>query len=91
MRRFTLLSVVATMILGIYVLPSVTARFAGSHTWELNLTADPDERVGQLDCGKCHVYIKNEFTAGSFNVSLRHQYASNNSAYIKMWPSRTAD
>ncbi len=82
MRRFTLLSIVATMILGIYVLPSVTARFAGSHTWELNTTEATNARVAQLNCGKCHVYIKNEFTAGSFNVSTAHKAASNTSAYI---------
>ncbi len=66
MRSATVFALIAVMVLGIYILPSVTAKFAGSHSWEVNLTA----RSEGLKCGRCHVYIRDEMAAaGGTNVS----------------------
>ncbi len=80
MRKVTLLTIASIMILGIYVLPGVTARIAGSHTWEVNRTGGPSA----LQCGKCHQYIQDETqqTAVSRNTTLTHQRASNTSNYV---------
>ena len=47
------LLLLAMVVVGIYVLPSVTARFAGSHTMEVNTSAGS----GGMSCGECHQYI----------------------------------
>jgi hypothetical protein len=74
-----MLLLIAVFILGIYVLPSAVAKYAGSHTWELNETGG----VTSLQCGKCHTYIKNEITAGVTNDAMNaHLNASNNSNYV---------
>jgi len=65
MRTSIMLTSVAILMLGLYVLPGVTARLAGSHTWEANLTGGPSV----LQCGKCHVYIVNEFNATTTNLT----------------------
>ncbi len=74
------LLLIGIVTMGIYVLPSVTARLAGSHTWELNQTAG----VAGLKCGRCHQYIQAEAQAGggALNVLYAHQNASNTSKYV---------
>lgn len=69
---------IAVIIMGIYVLPSVIATFAGSHTIEYNQTG-----VAMMDCGACHQYIVNELgaTNTSMNVLNAHIAARANSTY----------
>jgi hypothetical protein len=70
---------IAVLILGIYVLPSAVAKYAGSHTWEVNESAG----VTALQCGKCHTYIKNEITAATNNDTMwAHRNASANASYV---------
>lgn len=80
MKKVTLLTIAAIIILGLYVLPGVTARFAGSHTWELNRTGG----ASALQCGKCHQYIVDEAHLSGVvgNVTWQHRRASNESRYI---------
>ncbi len=63
----------------IYVLPSITAKLAGSHTWELNNTGGAVE----LRCTRCHEYIFNELnaTADSEAVFKAHRNAAGNKTY----------
>ncbi len=74
----------AIVVTGVYVLPSVVATFAGSHTLELNLTKAPGERILDLKCGQCHQYIVNEVndTTVSTLVGARHYSASANTTYM---------
>ncbi len=66
MRSATVFSLIVVMVLGIYILPSVTAKFTGSHSWEVNRSGGPS----QLKCGRCHIYIRDEMAAaGGTNVS----------------------
>ncbi|MFQ6136533.1 MAG: hypothetical protein ACE5PM_05075 [Candidatus Hydrothermarchaeales archaeon] len=78
--RTPMLMLMAIVVLGIYVLPSVTARFAGSHTMEVNNAT----KIRGLACEKCHVYIIDELTATSFSndVVTTHILAANRSAYV---------
>jgi len=81
-KRFLLL-LLAVIVLGIYVLPSAIAKFAGSHTWEFNATT----RVTALQCGKCHTYIKNEINNTNAQMYAgdaisAHLAASNNTNYV---------
>jgi hypothetical protein len=70
---------ISVLILGIYVLPSAVAKYAGSHTWEVNESAG----VTALQCGLCHTYIKNEITGAINNDTMNaHMNASNDSAYV---------
>ncbi len=70
---------IAVFVLGIYVLPSAVAKYAGSHTWEFNETG----RVTALQCGKCHTYIKNEINSSIIDdVVNAHTNASANSTYV---------
>jgi hypothetical protein len=57
MRMLMLIGIIIT---GIYVLPSVTAKFAGSHTMEFNATG-----VSSMNCGDCHQYVQDELNATS--------------------------
>jgi hypothetical protein len=67
------------IVLGIYVLPTAVAKFAGSHTWEFNRTGG----VTSIECGKCHTYIKNEINSSdTVDVMWAHLNASANSSYV---------
>jgi hypothetical protein len=59
-----MLMLMAVFIIGIYVLPTAVAKFAGSHTWEFNAST----RVLGLQCGKCHQYIVNEINNTAANT-----------------------
>lgn len=74
------LLLLAMVVVGIYVLPSVTARFAGSHTMEVNTTGGAQK----MACGQCHQYIQDELEAGSQTDSVinAHRNATNDSAYM---------
>lgn len=50
---------VGMVVIGIYVLPSVTAKFSGSHTMEFNGTGTQTNASLML-CGQCHEYIETE-------------------------------
>jgi hypothetical protein len=65
----------ALLVLGIYVLPSVTARFAGSHTMEVNTTLGGPQK---MKCGQCHQYIVDELNAtnASDYVTGQHMAAA---------------
>ena len=74
-----MLLIIGVLVLGIYILPSAVAKYAGSHTWEFNRTAG----VTGLQCGLCHTYIKNEIQANQTpDVVSAHLAASNTSTYV---------
>ncbi len=77
-RRVILL--VGVLVLGLYVIPQATAKYAGSHTWERNDTYG----VYGLRCTRCHYYILAEMSATNLSddVAQRHRIASENTAYI---------
>ncbi len=79
-NRSSVLMLLAIAVVGIYVLPSVTARFAGSHTMEVS----EDALVEGLMCEKCHTYIIDELyaTAPSTDVIVVHLDAANESGYV---------
>lgn len=65
------LLLLATVVVGIYVLPSVTARFAGSHTVEVNMGAGAaGQGVGNLQCLQCHQNIQDEAEATSLSLGV---------------------
>ncbi|MEE8168163.1 MAG: hypothetical protein V3T58_04760 [Candidatus Hydrothermarchaeales archaeon] len=80
MRKVALYSLISIVILGIYVLPSVTARFAGSHTVEMS-----SDGMANMSCGICHNYIAGEinlsFGSPSDNVFTAHKLAYENDNY----------
>jgi len=49
------------VVTGVYVMPSVVAKFAGSHTMEANKTAS----AAGMECGNCHTWITDELDATS--------------------------
>ncbi|MFQ5800424.1 MAG: hypothetical protein ACE5HH_01725 [Candidatus Hydrothermarchaeales archaeon] len=61
-------------------MPSAVAKYAGSHTWELNDTGG----AAGLQCGKCHTYIVNEinYSGAVGDVAFVHRNASNYSGYV---------
>jgi len=67
------------IIIGLYVLPSVTARFAGSHTMEYSAT----NGYMDLKCSQCHQYILQEMQAtnSSIDVYIAHLNATDNANY----------
>ncbi len=81
MRQIAILTSVAVLVLGIYVLPAATARFAGTHTWEVNQSSIGGQG---LRCGKCHAYIKTELNATTLGDATfqKHRTAAANSVYI---------
>ncbi len=77
LTAFLLIFILVLLI--IYALPSATAKFAGSHTWEFNSTYG----VTALKCGKCHGYIKSEMLSNKTPDALSsHLSASSNSSYV---------
>lgn len=75
-----MLMMVAIGVMGMYVLPSVTARFAGSHSMELNTTTG----VQGMQCERCHTYIIDELvaTTSASDVLTVHTTAANTAAYV---------
>lgn len=84
MDKMPILLLTMVAVLGVYVLPSVTARFAGSHTMEVNKTAVAGSGVFNLKCAQCHTYIADELnaTATADNVITAHQNAAANSSFV---------
>lgn len=80
---------IITIIMGIYVLPSVFARFAGTHTMEINQT----EGIASFECQKCHQILHDELTAtdAAGNTTQAHLNAAGNSSYTTGWLSMTID
>ncbi len=78
--RTSILMLLAIAVVGIYVLPAVTARFAGTHSVEFNTT----DRIGALQCEKCHDYIISEFGASdaSMDVLSTHLLAAAEPGYV---------
>ena len=68
--------VVLIAVVSIYVLPQVVAKFAGSHTAEVN----PTGTVDALDCVACHANILSElnFSTESQRVYQVHKDAAGN-------------
>ena len=48
------------VVVGVYVLPSVTAKFQGSHTMEFNASSNGVTNASGMDCGACHTYVQSE-------------------------------
>ncbi len=74
------LVIAVILVMGIYILPSVTAKFSGSHTMELNQSIG----VNGLQCMKCHTYILDELnaTGPSQSVLQAHWNAAGNTNYV---------
>lgn len=83
------------MIAGIYVLPSIVATFAGSHTLTHNAPGSTGGSSKKLNCFKCHQYIQDEANlAGNANVQdiyAEHYAASKNVAYTTYVQERGTD
>ncbi len=79
-NRSSVLMLLAIAVVGIYVLPSVTARFAGSHSMELNQTG----RISSLQCERCHDYILGELgaTSQATDVLTAHRLAAPEANYV---------
>jgi hypothetical protein len=73
------------VVTGVYVLPSVTARFHGSHTMEFNASGTGQTNASALACGECHNYISEELnatgTSGTHRVLSQHILALETGAY----------
>jgi len=69
----------AMVVLGMYLMPSTIARFAGSHSWELNATGG----AATMECIRCHQYIYDELSATteSREVLTAHRNAAGNETY----------
>ncbi len=82
MRLSTIL-VIFLVVAVIYILPSVTARFSGSHTMEFNEST----RTAGLQCMNCHTYIFDELNAteNSRNTLQKHMNAAGNTSYTSGW------
>jgi hypothetical protein len=69
-------------VAGLFIMPEITARFAGSHTMELGA-----DRAESLQCVKCHEYILDELnaTVESRVVYAKHRAAAGNESYTLGW------
>lgn len=83
------LLIVAVVIMGVYVIPSAVAKYAGSHTWEYNQA----EGAHGLDCEKCHDYIYDELNATTYTRQVldAHRSAAGNTSYTTGWLNLTLD
>ncbi len=87
------LLLLALLVIGVYVLPSIVATFAGSHTTEFNASV----YVKGLQCPDCHEYIWDELslTDESRNVLQAHRNAAGNGSkvgnYTTNWLSMDLD
>lgn len=81
MEKIPILLLTMVAVLGVYVLPSVSARFAGSHTIEVNTSKGG---IVNLQCASCHTYIWDELNASALanNVITMHQNAAANSSFV---------
>ncbi|MEE8168160.1 MAG: hypothetical protein V3T58_04745 [Candidatus Hydrothermarchaeales archaeon] len=77
--EWKILLIFSLLIVGIYLFPSATARFAGSHTMEFNQSGGATE----FRCTTCHEYIFDELnlTQESREVLLAHRNAAGNATY----------
>jgi hypothetical protein len=80
MRVFQIL-IIFIVVASIYVLPLITARFAGSHTAEFNATSGP----AAMECTGCHSNILSELqaTTESQRVFQIHADAAGNTSYVR--------
>ena len=73
------------VVVGVYVLPSVTAKFQGSHTMEFNATENGKTNASNMNCGACHGYIESELNQSADSPSAAvleaHIGALNDRAY----------
>jgi hypothetical protein len=73
------------VVTGVYVLPSVTARFSGSHTMEFNASGTGQTNATEINCGNCHGYISDELNstgmAGTNRVLQQHIIALQTGEY----------
>lgn len=76
-------------ILGIYIIPTAVAKYAGSHTWEFNTTTGS----AGINCVKCHEYIRSELnaSANTRTVFQAHTDAAGNLSYTQGWLNLTVD
>ncbi|NOZ76282.1 MAG: hypothetical protein GXO65_01090 [Euryarchaeota archaeon] len=87
MRHAPLLMVVL-VILGVYILPTAFARFAGAHTMELNQSSG----VEGLNCIACHEIIYDELNATAARATAQvHRNAAGNASYTQPWLNMTLD
>ncbi len=80
--RLTYLLIALILTAGIFALPNILARMAGSHTAEFNHTG-----VMALNCLPCHSYIYDELNAtqASRLVLQKHRNAAGNASYASGW------
>jgi len=71
MRSRGTMLLLSLLVLGIYVLPSVTARYAGSHTMEVNTSVGGPQN---MKCGQCHGYIVDELNATTKSDYVVYQH-----------------
>lgn len=76
------------IVAGLFIMPELTARFAGSHTMEVGTTG-----AEGLKCTKCHEYILDELNAteASQAVYAKHRAAANDTTYTQDWLNLTID
>ena len=81
--RLGMILIIFSIAAIIYILPSVTAKFSGSHTVEFNEST----RTAGLQCMKCHTYIFDELNAteNSRNTLQKHMNAAGNTSYTSKW------
>jgi hypothetical protein len=87
--RYAPFAIIILLILGVYVLPSVFARFAGTHTMEINESTG----AAGLNCIACHQIIFDELnaTADARTVLQAHRKAAGNTSYTLGWLNMTID
>lgn len=76
------------IVAGLFIMPELTARFAGTHTMEVGPSG-----VKNLTCTKCHEYILDELNAteASRIVYAKHRAAAGNTSYTQGWLNLTID
>jgi len=87
--RLKVLFLLALGIMGVYVIPSAVARYAGSHTWEVNESAG----TSGVNCLDCHLYIQSELnaTVRTRQVMNAHAAAAGNASYTSGWLNLSID
>jgi hypothetical protein len=74
-------------ILGVYAIPNAVAKYADSHTWEINATTGS----ASINCVGCHGYIRAELnaSANTRTVFQAHADAAGNLSYTQDWLNLT--
>ena len=81
--RLSPILIITLIVVAVYIMPQIAARFTSSHTVEGNMTGGG---VKSLKCVECHQYILDEANGTVGEAVFRaHEDAAKNTTYTQNW------